>query len=237
MKTEPTHQASLDPASEPLHHQQQVEAQLRQIATSLASVVTAHTAHAVEAVHLEIEDTLAGALEGQEQSRATTERFLAQIRDSVAPLQNQWSAIDQSAGQLRLMQERMADRMEQLTEGAIRREVRDPLLKEFARIFSRFEGLACGDCISGRLRELFDDVELFFNRLGVDVVRPDPHDDFEPGFHRPLKHVATRIREDDRRVAACHQFGLKEGDRVISHALVSLFQWDPATGIQSRHCK
>ena len=215
------------------HACQQFEATLQERAAALGASGTRVIHHAVISVMVEME-SLNDSLKKQLDTSGSAveehmERLLARLLELDAAVDRLERASDDQTKeleQIRLYQERTAQKVETLSESLIQRHVRDPLLKQLAAIFSSLAlpegGEESAEAVNEHVR---DDIRRMLDQTGVEIIEPREGSGLVAAEHRPLSTEDTANKRRDRKIARCFRCGLKADGRVIQPATVSVYRW------------
>jgi molecular chaperone GrpE (heat shock protein) len=216
------------------HACQEHETVMRECAEALGASTTRIVHHSVGSMIVKMEsliDSLRKQLaESDVAAEENTGRLLARLQElemELARLEHLADAQAKELEQIRLFQERTAQKVETLSESLIQRHVRDPLLKQFAAIFSNLALPEGGDesapAVIDNVRE---DIRRMLEQIGIELIEPGEGSGLIPAEHRPLSTEETTSKRRDRKIARCFRCGLKAADRVLQPAMVSVYRWN-----------
>lgn len=204
----------------------------------------------VETTHLELSEirTMVGAVgSGVETIRKwtgeTDRRFdslesrLRKLTDVVAILAPDIAVLKRNMEQSRLLTERVADRVDNLSAEFVEREVKEPLLKDQVSIYNDMRQEAgTGD---NGIAPLLARSRSLLEARGAVLIEPKEGSSFDPREHLAIEKVPTSRKKLDRRVAKIHRAGLRLNGRIVQQAWVAVHLFEErgaqATGRQGEH--
>lgn len=127
--------------------------------------------------------------------------------------------------QIRLLNDGLVRKVEDLSQEFIQEHVEAPLYKEYAKIYGSILTLEPLMKASGQddLISLANSIERFLDSEGIKIIRPKPGDQFEPRQHQPIKKSNTDQSSMSGRIAKTYLPGLGQNGRIIQHARVAVF--------------
>ena len=75
-----------------------------------------------------------------------------------------------------------------------------------------------------KLEELVKCGADFLLSKGIQLIQPQPGDDFQPAYHRPIAREKTKDQMLEGQIADCHRMGLIRDSRTLQPALVSIYE-------------
>ncbi len=162
------------------------------------------------------------------------ESRLRRLTDQVAVLASEVAVLKRNMEQVRLLTERVADRVDKLSNEFIERQVKEPLLKDQVCIYNDMRQEA-GNGGNG-IAPVMERARSLLEARGAVLIEPEEGSSFDPKEHQGIEKVLTSRKKLDRRVAKVHRAGLRLNGRVVQQAWVAVYLFEekgvPATGKQ-----
>ncbi len=164
-------------------------------------------------------------LEGYESNIDALQKQQTRILSVINELVKQGDSQDHNIEQIRLLNDGLVRKIEELSQEFIQEYVEARLFKEFAKIYGSILTLEPLMKFNGKdeLSALAESIERFLDSEDIKILRPEPGDKFQPREHQPIMKSPTIQSEMNGRVAKTYQPGLSENGRIIQHARVAVF--------------
>jgi molecular chaperone GrpE (heat shock protein) len=168
-----------------------------------------------------LETRLEGIQTGVDALRAE----LAGLGSRLAQSVNRLATSAQNLDQLRLMIEKLTSKTEELSSEFIERQVSDPLYREFARFHGLLRALAANGAENWRTEvdALATAMAQFLDYCGLNLIEPQPGDDFDPRLHQPLEYRPTGQAAQQGKICGTLRVGMRRNGRLIQPARVKIF--------------
>lgn len=146
--------------------------------------------------------------------------------NSIAQIEGRCTALSYNLEQVRLLNERLAGKHDELVNDFIERQVTDNLFKEFARIHSSLQSIpGNGDpAASAEIKAIAEDIERFLDAAGLHLINPQMGDVLNPREHQPVKMVDAINTDLAGKIAGTFNPGLSREHRVVLQARVAVFK-------------
>lgn len=165
--------------------------------------------------------TILNSQKGLERQMGKIDSKLHENEEELFELSIKVETFEKNLNQLTLLEQRVADRVDRLSEEFIDRFIRAPLIKDTGDIYNSIKTLNNnGDHLNP---EILDQFKTMFESHEASIIEPQRGDAFNPREHQAIKKIKTTEEDMDGRIYSTHRTGLKLKERVIRHALVTLF--------------
>ena len=208
-----------------LQHLQERQAWREQVTASLDTIdrTAKENAESLRAVAPAI-GRVEAVIQKEADAHASQQASLAKLEMQSAQLAKANAVQTHNLEQIRLQGEGLARSFEKISQEFIAREIKDPFLVAFARLYEAVLELR------GRERVGDDDLQLILNRIRgfledntIEIIHPDEGEPLDPRRHQPVKRVPSPDAGKHGHIASTLNVGLVNGQRLIRPARVGLY--------------
>ena len=142
------------------------------------------------------------------------------------------TALENNTDQIRLISERIVEKVDETTTEFIDRHVVEPLFKHVGMLYN-----AARDMVNTAAEEngkavaesLLEHAQTLTASVGMRLIEPDVGAEFNPREHRITETAPTADKSIDRKIAATYRAGFGRNGRVIQDAIVKLYEYQKPT--------
>jgi molecular chaperone GrpE (heat shock protein) len=181
-------------------------------------------------------NTVSGQQEKIEERISKLESLIKGLLQESSEISTKMEVTDRNLSQVRLLAERLADKIDNLSQEFIDRWVREPLLKDVISIHNAIKERDNEDGIGSA--EVLEQLRLTLESHAAKLIEPQRGAPFNPREHQPIKKIETPTPSLDRCVYQTYKVGFSFNGRIVQRALVGLFFLKEGSGSsQSKEVK
>jgi len=166
-------------------------------------------------------ETVLNKQEKLEDRISKLESLVKTLAQETSGLSTKIDVTDRNLHQVRLLNEGIANKVDNLSQEFIDRFVKEPLIKDVGIIFNGIRQKKGKD--DSENVELLEQFRLILESHETTIIEPQRGSVFDPKEHKPVKNIETQLESMDRRICCTYSVGLKFKGRVIQSAIVGLF--------------
>ena len=141
-------------------------------------------------------------------------------------------ALENNTDQIRLISERIADKVDETTTEFIDRHVVEPLFKHVGMLYNAVRDMvntAAEEAGKTVAESLLEHAQTLTASVGIRLIEPGVGAEFNPREHRITETTTTADKSLDRKIAATYRAGFGRNGRVIQDAIVKLYEYQKPT--------
>lgn len=154
-----------------------------------------------------------------------------EVETRVSNIAAKQTAYEHNLEQVRILNERIAEKIENISSEFIERYIKEPMIKDIGLIYNKVFADAKTNKDKDGINFLLPQIAQVLEAYNVKIIEPKKGEIFNPRENKPIKTEPISEKEKNNQIYETLRAGFALNGNVIQQALVSLYSYDERLNI------